>query len=86
MSGKLCFGIPYNNAGAGHLRSSKAFCEALNYRASGTALQRPKADNPHADGSDANASWDLGWDIANTSAGGSVANLGCCGLIGDIPA
>ena len=88
MAGKMCFGSTYNNAGAGHLRSSKAFCEGIEYRTGGTAVARPKADNPHQSGSDAADAWDTGWDIAQAAAGGSVtpSSAPCCAVGGTIAA
>jgi len=67
MSGKLCFGKEYNNAGAGRLRDSKAFCEGRYNKANGgTALG---ADNPHVATSDAGLAW---------AAGFASTDPGCC--------
>lgn len=85
MAGKLCFGSDYNNAGAGHIRSSVAFCEGVAYRASGTALAAPKTDNPHVSGSEAADAWDAGWDAADADAGGAFDHRAtCCGAQPDI--
>jgi len=86
MSGKLCFGAtaPQNNAGAGRIRTSNAFCEGINYRASGTAVAKPAADNPHESGSDAWNAWDDGWDLANAATGGTLGAQGCCAPTGTI--
>ena len=80
MSGSLCFGSAYNNAGKGRLRSSKAFCEGLEYRAGGTAAGRPKTDNPGQSNSDVLIAWYDGWDVAQASAGGQIPNseAPCC--------
>ena len=82
MAGKLCFGEKLNNAGAGHIRSSKAFCEGLSYRAQGTAIQFPKANNPHVADSEASDAWDLGWGVTEAAAGGQVskADAPCCSI------
>jgi len=83
MAGKLCFGSAYNNAGSGHLRSSKAFCEGMGYRASGTSVTKPKANSPHVAGSEAALAWALGWDFASASAGSSIDSTGtCCSVVG----
>ena len=87
MAGKLCYGSAYNNAGAGTLRSSKSFCEGINYRAGGTLLGRPKVDNPHLAGSDAALAWNLGWDFAEASSGGALDTRGtCCAAPAVVPA
>jgi len=82
MAGKLCFGSTYNNAGSGHLRSSKSFCEGMGYRASGTAAAKPKTDNPHVTGSDAALAWNLGWDFATAASGGTIDSTGTCCAVG----
>ena len=87
MSGKMCFGSSYANAGAGHLRSSKAFCEGMAYRAEGTAAAQPKANNPHVSGSEAAVAWDLGWDFTDAAAGGEISTKAtCCSVTGTISA
>lgn len=84
MAGKLCTGKPFNNIGAGHLRTSKSFCEGLAYRASGTLISRPVEDNPHAgDGdSEANSAWVSGWDVADAASPGAIDpdNAPCCAV------
>jgi len=84
MSGKLCYGSSYNNSGAGTLRESKAFADGILYRAEGTALAKPKADNPHETGSEAFTAWDLGWDAAQAAVGGSLPAIGCAAPTGTI--
>lgn len=84
MSGKLCYGQSRNNSGASTLRESKAFAEGILYRAGGTAIAKPKADNPHETGSEAFAAWDLGWDAAQAAAGGSLPATGCAAPTGTI--
>lgn len=86
MPGKLCFGSTYNNAGAGRLQDSKAFCEGALYRASDTVLNVPITDNPHAPGSEAADAWDAGWTIADGASGTTLGAVGCCAYIGDVPA
>lgn len=84
MAGKLCFGQVRNNAGAGHISQSKAYCEGAKWRAQGTALAFPKTDNPHEAGSEDAEAWDLGWDVAQAAAGGTLGTVGCCAYIGAI--
>jgi len=87
MPGKLCVGEPINNAGAGHLSASKAYCEGMAYRASGTLIQRPFASNPHVQNSPDWNAWDYGWTKANDNAGGQIskADRGCCAASGVVP-
>jgi len=89
MPGKLCVGKPTNNIGAGNLRESKAYCEGMAYRASGALLTVPITDNPHFNtGSEAEDSWNLGWNIADSSAPSEVStsDLACCATVGLVPA
>lgn len=87
MAGKLCFGSVYANAGAGHLQSSKAFCEGMQYRSEGTAVEQPKIDNPLQAGSEASLAWALGWDFAEAAAGGTISTKAtCCQITGIIAA
>lgn len=87
MSGKLCYGSDYNNAGAGHLRSSKSFCEGAIYRAKGTTLSRPVDDNPHVAGSEASDAWIAGWDRAEAGKG-DIPDMSdsCCASVGFVTA
>lgn len=83
MPGKLCTGATTNSTGT--LKSSKAFCEGMAYRASGTAIAKPKVDNPHVAGSDAATAWDLGWDFAEAGKSASVpldTSATCCAAVG----
>ena len=83
MSGKICTGTATNNAGPANLRESKAFCEGMQFRSEGTAVQKPITGNPFdGDGSEAETAWDAGWTVANSAAGGtiSVANQACCSV------
>lgn len=88
MPGKLCQGGKRNNIGAGRLSGSKAYCEGMSYRASGTAIAKPKTDNPHAQGSEDSIAWNNGWDLAQVNVGGNIskADLGCCAATPTIPA
>lgn len=88
MAGKLCFGSNYNNAGAAHLSSSKAFCEGVRHRHGGTAIARPITDNPHVIGSQDHDAWDAGWTLANSAAPGVLDLSGtCCAAVeGNVPA
>jgi len=83
MPGKLCNGRESNNAGAGRLSQSKAYCEGMAYRASGTGIAKPITDNPHVDGSPDGVSWATGWTVAEAGVGGNVskADLGCCASV-----
>ena len=87
MPGKLCTGAPTNNVGAGRLSQSKAYCEGMAYRASGTLIAKPITDNPHASGSPDGISWDSGWTKADDASGGNIskADLGCCAPTPPIP-
>ena len=87
MPGKLCDGATMYNAGAGRLSASKAYCEAIAYRAAGSAIAHPKLFNPHPPSSEDGLAWDRGWDKAQASAGGelSKADRGCCAATGVIP-
>jgi len=83
MAGKLCIGEHANNIGAGHLSASKAYCEGMAFRASGTALEKPVQSNPHKTSSEDWRAWNFGWSKADSNAGGSIskADLGCCAAV-----
>jgi len=78
MAGKMCFGSKYNNAGSGHLKSSKAYCEGIDHRiaTNGASID----DNPHESGSEAAAAWDFGWSAAQESSAGTLPKTEgmCC--------
>lgn len=78
MAGKLCVGAstPQNNAA--RFKNSKAYCEGIIYRASGTAAEKPSTDNPHASGSEANFAWEDGWLDADDASGGTLDLSGSC--------
>jgi len=86
MAGKLCTGSVENNAY--QLKSSKAFCEGLNYRASGNMSNRPSSDDPHETGSDASNAWNSGWTVANAAGDANSAidptDAPCCAVTTDI--
>lgn len=83
MAGKLCTGSAQNNIGAAHLRSSKAYCEGIAYRAQGTAIAFPITGNPHdGTGSEAETAWDAGWTVANAAAPGALGISACCSYTG----
>ena len=66
-------------------KNSRAFCDGMAHRASGTALAKPITDNPEDGlGTDYEASWDAGWTEAHAVAGGSFtsATAKCCALVG----
>lgn len=77
MAGKLCYGAPKNNCGAGTFRSSKAFADGVEFRTKGTATMVPRNSNPHQAGSDAFAAWDAGWLLADTNKANIVPRTGC---------
>lgn len=82
MSGQLCMGTTYKNAHPGY---SRAFCEGMAHRASDTALNAPKTDNPYSDpDGELEIAWDNGWDAADAEAGNDLtkATAGCCALVG----
>ena len=82
MAGKLCNG---GTLASGDTRRSRAYCEGMAYRQSGTAAGKPKTDNPHTDTSSKDhVAWDAGWDVADGEAGGtlSASECGCCALRG----
>ena len=87
MAGTLCTGQPENNIGAGRLSQSKAYCEGMAYRASGTLIAKPITDNPHVVGSPDRDAWDRGWTTADDASGGNIskADLGCCAAVPPIP-
>jgi len=80
MSGKLCTGAPTNNADL--IKESRAYCEAIQYRAQGTGAAFPLSGNPHESGSDAANAWNQGWLLANGSAGTTVdpTSAPCCAV------
>ena len=85
MPGKLCTGAKTNNAGAGLFSQSKAYCEGMAYRATGTLLGAPKTGNPFVAGSPDAISGDLGWDFAEAGKSGSVpldTSATCCAAVG----
>lgn len=57
MPGKLCTGAPTNNAGAGILSNSKAFCEGRFANFSGGVI----GDDPHLPGSSDSDAWLAGF-------------------------
>ena len=85
MSGQLCSGHALKN---GVPNNSKAYCEGMAHRATGTALEAPVTDNPHIAGSDAAVAWAAGWTVADDAAGGAIATAdqGCCVVTGTISA
>ena len=85
MAGKMCTGKNENSSF--NPNQSRAYCEGMTYRASGTALEKPVFDNPQPAGSEANAAWTRGWNVANGNTGGfiSKADLGCCASVGLVP-
>jgi len=64
---------------------SKAYCDGMAYRASGSALGKPITGNPEDGlGSDYEAAWDAGWAAADAQAAGTISidEAGCCNLAG----
>ncbi len=82
MPGQWCNGVDTDQP---YVIESRAYCEGMAYRQGGTAVQRPKTDNPFPTWDTVNrANWDRGWDVADAAAGGTIsaANAGCCALRG----
>jgi len=88
MAGKLCQGGIRNNIGAARLSGSKSYCEGMAYRSAGTAIAKPKVDNPHMQGSEDSIAWNNGWDLADANTGGTIdrSEAGCCAPTGIISA
>lgn len=86
MAGKLYDGRDVTTPKNGVKKNTKAYCEGMSYRATGTAVQAPKVNNPHLAGSEAATAWDAGWDTADNNAGGTIskADAGPCGA-GGVP-
>lgn len=81
MAGKMTTNATgTNNAGAGLISQARAYSEGMFYRAAGTLVGQPKANNPYPVGSPDHDSWDAGWDLAEANKGGSIsrADLGSC--------
>jgi hypothetical protein len=72
MAGSLYDGRDVTRAKNGVKNNSKAYCEGITYRASDSAANAPKDDNPHQVGSEAAEAWDAGWDAADAAAGGQM--------------
>jgi len=83
MAGQMCSGHELKN---GDPRESKAYCEGMFHRSTGTALAAPITDNPHVLGSDAFTAWAAGWTVADDAAGDviAVADQGCCSVTATI--
>ena len=80
MAGKICDG---NDASLGEIRNSRAYCEGMAYRASGTGAGNPISDNPYdGTGTEEEAAWDAGWNAAAGAAGGNldINDMGCCSV------
>lgn len=60
----LCDGIATNHQK--QLNNVRAYAEGAEHRLADTALNNPITDNPHVAGSEARASWDEGWNDANS--------------------
>lgn len=78
MPGKLCNGVATDQP---YINRSRAYCQGFLFRLQGTAVNRPKENNPYGVGQPtAAADWDLGWDNCNAEAGNSLtrAETGCC--------
>lgn len=82
MAGKICNGLTNNNAF--RVGSTQACADGAEYRGSGTAVAKPKADNPHPVGSEDHDAWDAGWDLAHAAAGGNLAATGCLAPINGV--
>lgn len=79
MAGKICDG---NNASLAEIRNSRAYCEGMAYRASGTGAGNPIINNPNVIDSEEWEAWNRGWTAANGAAGGNldINDMGCCSV------
>lgn len=80
MSGKMCNGISNKNSFRIKANCHRAFSEGMHRRAEGTAAAFPISGNPHdGKGTENEAAWDAGWNVAHSAAGGviTVAAAGC---------
>ena len=69
----LCDGVATNHQKI--LKNSRAYCEGVDYRFGGTAIEQPITGNPEDGiGSEAEASWDAGWTDAGA---GTVEGCSC---------
>lgn len=77
MAGKEYTGVGSTNRF--NPRHQKAFCEGMAYRLSGTAVGKPKANNPFSTTTEneAKLAWDAGWNAANGNTGGALTPLNC---------
>ena len=78
MPGTLCNGVDTDQP---YINRSRAYCQGFLYRLEGTAVAKPKTDNPYgADQEVAKVDWDTGWDNCNAQAGNALtrAMTGCC--------
>lgn len=84
MPGKQYDGRGLDEAKNGVTNNSKAYCEGMQYRTTGTAAAKPITDNPHQAGSEAETAWDAGWNAADAKAAGTLtrAEAGPCALGG----
>ena len=80
MSGQLDFGIGLNNAGAARIMAARAFSEGIYHRAQGTAAAFPITDNPLQQGSDEDAAWDRGWQVADDASPSAIAQSAAPGV------
>jgi hypothetical protein len=83
MAGKMCTGVKTNNAALPS--QSRAYCEGMAYRATGTLITAPKVTNPHPAGSEDAVAWDLGWDYAEAGKSATVpldTSGTCCAPVG----
>lgn len=64
MPAKLCTGVSTQHGFL--LKESKAYCEGMKFRASGTAAAKPITGNPDDGlGTALEAAWDAGWNFAD---------------------
>ena len=71
MPGTTCLGHTESTVIA---RDERSYEDGVNYRFQGTALERPKTDNPHTATTPEAVQWDLGWDHADA---GTVRACSC---------
>lgn len=84
MPGKQYDGRDLGDAKNGVTNNSRAYCEGMEYRTTGTAAAKPITDNPHQSGSEAATAWAAGWTVADGKAEGTLTRdeAGPCALGG----
>lgn len=71
MPGSFCLG---HSESTNIKRDERSYEDGVQFRMGGTALERPKASNPHPSGTPEATQWDTGWDDA---AAGTIRECSC---------